>query len=637
VAFTANRGFLWLDDTLQPIASATLYQQVVLAAWAGTTGSETNVTMQITTAPDGFTATGWLYPPYAFPDQAPPPTPTAPQILSFGNTAPIPNIGDEGVYLLIGGKFTSAGSKTFALTFSTDQSSPISDSATLPVAGGGPRTVQVDLYSQGSVVDPTPILLASDLPVRAGGYWTDEDSDAGAAEVTVPELGGFFTDATEGRLLRFSVDGVADRTVLIERVRVVPRSAVPSEELRTLTGRDWLAEFDDALVNPPNGLTARPQVQSVRFDWTHPDCPRPLYGGPGIEWISPYNMGALYKGNTDALGTPIAASSVGKIGQAPRGWPDSFTGWMWERPYAPLPPSGTASHPVMTAWFHLAVEFVPSGSFSRGYNCVADRPLFMVFTADDVGQLAFDGAIVDQGVEPPSIQWQRCSSIVIPDVSAGVHHIAIQATNLPYLQYGGLYNIGSVALCAYQPIRDLTMPSNIMSPSLQNAYDSTGNLVMRTAMSRNGVVSSQITSSDFLLGGGWHCIAGEHIGGDPEAGFAGGFQPPGFTVGMAFRLLFEAAQLQGHLLGWSLGFTDDDDSAGNPWPKTEELTAKVSDTLLAVIRSWHDQGQWDVAARPATRVLDAWVWQQRGDFFTSGAPLVWGDFELTSVSIEGER
>jgi hypothetical protein len=399
--------------------------------------------------------------------------------------------------------------------------------------------------------------------------------------------------------------------------------------MRTLTGRDWLAEFDDAVVNPPLGLDSRPQAQSVRFDWTHPQCPRPTTGGPGVQWIAPYSIGSVYKGNVNALAGSVQPWQIGKLGQAPRGWPDSFTGWMWERPMSAAP---NYNHPVMTAWFHLPIYFEASPMAGwKGTLAKANRPFIMVFTADDIGELAFDGAVVDSGATPPASQWQRCSSVVIPNVSEGWHHVTIKAQNRPY--YDGRYNVGAVAWCAFQPVRDLLVPYN---PEVQDTFDPVYNLVARTALNLFPA-GTQFTGVNMMNGDGWRCIGGEHIGGDPDAGYAGGFQPPGFTVGMAFRLLFQSAQADGHLPGWTLGFNDLNDSSGAPWPKTEELTAKVSDTLLEVIRRWHDEGHWDVATRASTRVLDAWVWQERGDFHTGGTPLTWGDDALSSVTIEGER
>lgn len=620
---------LWLDASLNAIASAAVYEPVVLVAYAETTGPETGVTVTITTSPEGFTPTDWTYAPYALGTFAPHPVRTAPQTLALGNTAPIPNFGTPGVYLLIYGFFTSTGSKTFAATVDTAQSTAISASASLTVTGAVPRTVTVDLYSAAN----PPVLLQSSIPVRDGGYWTDEDSDAGAAEVTVPELWSGVNDAVEGRLLRFRVNGTADRTAIVERVRVVPGAARPADRVRTLTGRDWLAEFDDALVDPPLGLASRPQVQSVRFDWTHPDLfipTDPALYPPGVRWIRPYNMGALYKGDVDALANPVQAYRVGKMGQAPRGWPDSFSGWMWERPY-----DGSYSHPVMTAYFDFALYFdpAPPSNLIGIDRAVANRPFVMVFTADDVGQLAFDGAVVDSGVEPPAIQWQRCNSIVIPDVSPGWHTIRIKAQNRPYTQFGGNYNMGAVAFCAFQPLEDLRN-NTLYAPLLVDAYDPVYNLVARTA---GQVANTQITTLNISQGGGWWTIGGEHVGGDPDAAFAPGFQTPSFTVGEAFRLLFESAQGEGHLPGWTLGFNDLNDSNGNPWPRTDELTAKVSDTLLAVIRSWHDEGHWDVAARASTRVLDAYVWQERGNYHLNGTPLTWDGTYLSNVTIEGER
>lgn len=494
--------------------------------------------------------------------------------------------------------------------------------------------MQVDLYSSAN----PPVLLHADLPVVAGGYYTDENSDAGAAEVTVPELGfGGINDCVEGRLLRFRVDGSADRTAVVERISTLPASATPANRVRRLSGRDWLAEFDDALVTPPLGLDAKPQVQSVRFDWTHPDLSMPL-------WVRPFNMGTLYKGDKTAVLEDMGTQRIGKWGQAPRGWPDTFTGWMWERPYSGPPWN---NHPIMTAWFSLHVQFVASGSFVRGANCVAGRPFIMVFTADDIGQLAFDGAVVDGGATPPAIQWQRCSSVVIPEVSAGWHTIRIKAQNRPYTQYGGQYNIGSVAFAAFQPIADITGSTLSPTPSTpfaqqqrQDTYDPVHNLVIRTARvsSSDPPVGAQMTAvdNDLMRGGGWLCIGGEHIGDNPDYGYTGGFIPPGFTVGHAFRLLLTSVQ-SNHLPGWTLAFNDTFDSNGNAWSKTEELTARTSETLLSVIRRWHDEGHWDVATDPSTRTLYAYRWGERGDFYLNNPPLTWDDEHVVSVTIDGER
>jgi hypothetical protein len=241
-----------------------------------------------------------------------------------------------------------------------------------------------------------------------------------------------------------------------------------------------------------------------------------------------------------------------------------------------------------------------------------------VWTADDIGELAFDGAVVDSGAQPPAIQWQRCASVGIPELSVGTHHICAKVTNLPFDLYGGAYNVGSFALCAFQPLES-------------NGFDPVENLVIRTAAFPNG--------SNLITGGRWDCIfTFFNDQDDPDSGTTPA--APGFTVGRAFRLMFERAQLAGHLPGWTLSFDDNDDTDGNAWPVTDTLNAKVSSTLLDVIRQWHDEGHWDVAARPGTRVLDAWRFGERGNYSPDPLninPLTWSDVHLSEVTVEGQR
>jgi hypothetical protein len=454
-----------------------------------------------------------------------------------------------------------------------------------------PRKVTVDLYSAAN----PPVLLDTDIPLTAG-YWSEDDSDAGAAEVTVPEIGYAGKDlCIEGRLLRFNVAGAADRTALVERVRVVVKANDRSALLRTLQGRDWISEFDDALVDPPLGVASVPSVATVRFDWTHPDLDR-------TGWVTPTFTGSVYKGDAGPLpgGSATPAAQQSKQGQAPRGWPDPFTGWIWSSATSG-PPNYT--HPIGTSYFYLPLQFVASGSFSRGTNCKANTPFIPVFTGDDYAQLAFDGALLDEGVQFPTIQWQRCVASGLPNVSAGTHHIAIKCENAA--QYGATFNVGSIALCAFQPLTS-------------TGFDYVNNVVIRTGLN--------VGTSDLTQGGGpWKAL-------DNPA------NPPGFTVGKAFRILLQKAQAQGALPGWTLGFTDANDSRGNAWPVTDGLTANVNETLLSVIKKWHDEGYWDVAARASSRTLDAWRWQERGNFYTNPAsPLSWDDDNVAGLTVEGRR
>jgi hypothetical protein len=603
------------DVALNVATSVTVGQTYLVGFSVRASSGETGGFATVTDFPADFTPVQWIKTPPTV--LSLPPTYTAGPIVSAENATitygtPYFDSVNYAYAVIYRGSFSSAGTKTFTITFDSDQSAPLPVTLAVNVGGsvastGNPRKVTVDLLSK------TGTVIQSDLTIT-GGYWSDDDSDAGAAEVTVPNIGyAPALNAIEDTLIRFKVDGVTDRTALVEKVNVVVRSTNPAEQLRVLQGRDWVCEFADAVVDPPLGVSAYPAASTVTFDWKHPDLDR-------TGWITPTFVGGVYKADISPLGTPLPPFA-GKIGQAPQGWPDVFSAWMWSAAIG----SGGApanSHRTGISYFYLPVLFknaynpaIANGfTGDRGVACKADVPFVMTFTADDYGQLAFDGAIVDSGAEWPAVQWQRTTASGIPSVSAGTHYIAIKVTNVPFPDYNGNYNVGSYAFSAFQPL-------------VNQSFDWVDNIVIRTG--------NQPTGVNLLTGGNWKCFQTIFTNqGDRESTTTPA--APGFTVGRAFRILFQKTQASGHLQGWTLGFTDANDSNGNPWPVTDELTARVNDPLLEVMKSWHDQGQWDFAARAGTRVLDGWRWQERGDFYSGGA-LTWDDDNLSRLAIEGSR
>lgn len=80
--------------------------------------------------------------------------------------------------------------------------------------------------------------------------------------------------------------------------------------------------------------------------------------------------------------------------------------------------------------------------------------------------------------------------------------------------------------------------------------------------------------------------------------------PPGFTLGAVLRILTENAAVRGVIVP-ALGFTDDDDSDGNPWPTTPDITVGIGDGGLAVLAQLAE-AYVDLSMRPDTFTLDAW-------------------------------
>lgn len=428
------------------------------------------------------------------------------------------------------------------------------------------------------------LLAANETSIHAGlryvgtkTWYSEENGDAGAGELVIPDAATGASSLDTDLLLRFKQGGTTDYTGRIESVTAVRRANDPSSKLVTVRFRDWLAEFDDAVVDPPCGVDSLPAATEVRFDWTHPQLDR-------TGWVAPTFVGALFTGDLDPFGDPLTDPPLtAKDGAEVEGWPDVFTGWIWSDDV-----DAFDSHPAETSYFYLPVTATAG-------------PLMTVFTVDDYGQLAIDGALVDAGVEFPAVQWQKAWASGVSAVTAGTHHIAIKATNDG--AFGTTNNPGAVAFVAYQ-----------QATSTWLEFD---NVIARTGNDPAG--------TDPLTGGDWLCL-------DAPA------NPPGFTFGHAFRLLFDAAQDAGCLVGWTLGFGDVNDSNGNAWPVTDTITAKVSDTLLDFLRQSHDRGLCDFGARPGSRVLDAWQWGERGTYWTSpGSPPSWGDHNVAQVTASRRR
>lgn len=433
------------------------------------------------------------------------------------------------------------------------------------------RAVTVDLLTSAESTSQAALAY-----IGTKTWYSEELDDAGAAEVVLPDAATGATSATTDMLVRFKVAGTADFTGRIESVERVVKGLKPSDRLIRIRARDWLAEFDDAVVEPPLGVGNKPAATVVRFDWTHPDLDR-------TGWTEPVFLGSVFTADDDPFDDPVAAPITSKDGAAIDGWPDVFTGWIWSDDV-----DLSDSHAAGTSYFYLPLT-------------LAAGPFLPIFTADDYGELALDGVVLDKGVEPPAIQWRQARACGVDAVTSGTHHICIKATNDS--RYGTTDNPGAVAFTAYQDVESLFLELD--------------NVVARTGL--------QTDSGDPILGGDWLCLD------NPT-------DPPGFTWGHAFRLLFDAAQDAGCLTGWTLGFDDDEDTDGTAWPVTDEITARVNSTLLEFLRQSHDRGLCDFRARPGSRVLDAWVFGDRGTYHTSpGSPPSWGDTSLSESRATRKR
>lgn len=121
---------------------------------------------------------------------------------------------------------------------------------------------------------------------------------------------------------------------------------------------------------------------------------------------------------------------------------------------------------------------------------------------------------------------------------------------------------------------------------------------------------------------------------DPDFWLCEGYpaDPPGVTPGEIIRILVEEAQARGALPGVTLGFDDDEDSAGTPWPVAPDVVLRVGTDYLQVL-SQLTEVYCDVAMDPGSLRLDAWV--ERGS--ASGVTLAVGASILGLTHRGGEH
>ena len=435
------------------------------------------------------------------------------------------------------------------------------------------RSATVDLLA----ADGTTTLKAG-LRVSDGTY-SEELNDAGAFSVTIPAqgTGSGYSDIDVDTLVRFKVDGSADYTGRVEQVDRTVDAADNAKTQSVIKGRDWLAEWADATVSPPLGVGVLPHTTLVRFDWTHPSLDTSA-------WTTPVYLGSLFTADLDPLGGAASPPPTAKSGWAPEGWPDTFTGWI-----AGAAVDGSGSHAVdAVGYYHLTLP------------CTAGI-LVPIFTADDFGQLAIDGAVIDAGQLPPSVQWTQAYGSGLRTVSAGNHTVRVMASNRTV--EGNTLNVGNPTCFAavfYQAITDAARESMVFDNVLARTGANTG-------------------PTDALTDGGkWRALW------SPSS-------PPGFTAPAAIQTQLTLAQSDGCLTGWSI-------TTHGTFATRDDITARVNDTLLDWLRQLAAQGVCDFAASASSRVLHLWPSGERGDFHTTpGSPPSWGDSQLSQVDVARRR
>lgn len=421
------------------------------------------------------------------------------------------------------------------------------------------RRLTLKLYSEDNA-------FIADIPFDGAGTNYDRRlNQPGVANVAVPSQAAVSSELLYGRYIRFLEDNVPVFTMVIEELEVVVVDKTPDASTVIAKGRGWIAELSDARVYPPNGAGVLPMSDNVYFNYAHKDLNRGT-------WVKPVTDEGVFKYD-NFFGTPVDASGIRS--ELP-GWPDIFTSWI-----APWPAEwGNGSHPVGVMYFTNFFYAPVTGDYT------------FIVAADNIGDHWIDNVFMLRTTD-----WSQASSIGVL-LTQGFHRYTCRVENVAQVVPGNPFNPIGLAVVGYGAI--------------ESRYLVNDNIVLRSSL---GSSHGKYTAGGWVEFEGWLCL--------PYTEYT-----PGFTVGKVMRLLVEAEKargaevgnaLSGGLSGWTLGFNDWYDSAGTTWPVIPEIIAKVGDDYLSVFTQFSDQGLMDFAARPTTRVIDAWLIGEQGNYHTDPA------------------
>jgi hypothetical protein len=385
-------------------------------------------------------------------------------------------------------------------------------------------------------------------------------SDVGIGTITMLADDPQRAHIYEGQLLRW-VETTTYKVICacyIESWEVkISDPAEDAGETITIKGSTSAGRWKHALVYPEGGifeippggifsglrLGVSPATSNRYFNWAHPALDLSSWTAPDLRYqvCSPENSG----------GPPY-----GRWGK-PDGWLDGDAYWIWSRPI-----DGYNADPVGASLFRTTLNLY------EGKNTIID------VACDDAFVLFVDGSPILTFDSPPSVDgWSKTHSVNV-SMSAGLHHIAVQATNY----------FGGTPAGLLLSIRE--------QPGLFTA-GGTETILRRTD-------------------GYWVCQ-------DYPELF------PSWTAGQIFVHLFAEATERGALTTaavtgsvtpyMTLDFDETYDSAGTLWPPIGETIIRVGDSMFDVLEQLSESWiEWD---QPADindgNTLQAWV--------AEGAPL----------------
>lgn len=451
------------------------------------------------------------------------------------------------------------------------------------------------------VQDPRTVITT--LPNSFERRFQDVPSGVGAGSLEIVVDDAAVGDIDTEKMLRWRLRGRPAMQSLVEMiVKVAVTQTEEAGEVLRVSGRSLIALLEEAVVFPSRGPATLPIEDSRVFNFASDDY--------------------------DDTGWPAAAVMAYQAfspewwsGQPAR-WPAADAAWIWG-------PQGTSLiAPVGACWFRKRFT-VPDG--------VTSIDLFLA--CDNEAELWFDGQRVAQ-----TDDWHESRRVQIP-VTPGTHLLAVKARNN---QGGGplyatvptapadrtytvvtrdtlwdiagktehyadptkwpiIYNankalIDTTAASAGLPYTGrwaghwifpgqvLTIPGVPSTATVQQVvgWVNPGGLLVAVYASTGDGLGQQLSVSN----ASWKCLA------YPA-------NEPGMTPGEVLGILLVEAQNRGALEGLVWTFHPTTDSAGRPWRRVGDISTRVGDDLLTVIRQL-GQTYVEFAMRPAGLVLDVY-------------------------------
>jgi hypothetical protein len=374
------------------------------------------------------------------------------------------------------------------------------------------------------------------------------------------------SDTGSGQLTMLATDPTLDDGAGVVRFKVNDTYAfavrLERKQLRTVA----LGEEADQVVE----LAGRGLVAEWEDAVVYPYgglSQRPISDSRAFTWASP---------ELSTTGWPAAITELNGLSTQDKIDPPLHAPW--------FPPLGWPSNDLAPSWIWSRGQnstTMPAGSslFRATFTAASTGRVSIFYTADSRCRVWLDGVLLSDWTSQPNERSFLNAYRSTPMVSAGTHTIAIEGDSQAWLE---------------------TLPDQIRGIVVCAVY--------------SGGVGGTFDSSSRLLktDSSWKCLDYPTV-------------YPAPTPGKILSTLLSEAQARGALTGWSLGCTDNVDSAGRPWPVDAAYVFRVGDTYLSVLKALADVSI-DFRARPSGKVLDVWakdtVTQTTGVEFTAGTDIL---------------